>query len=75
MSKKKSRSTRQNQFLIGALAGAVVTYVLINNRAPVLPRPGGNASTLPSSMLPDGALLGLPPQPLTIQRMSATYIP
>lgn len=79
MSKKKSRAgnARKNSFLLGAVAGAVVTYILLQDNRAILPGPKGPASTLPGSSIPmpDGTLMGLPPQPLTIQRMSATYIP
>lgn len=67
MSKK-----RDNQFWIGVAAGAAVAYVLLHAQG----NTAAAANPTPATMtLPGGNLTGLPPQPLTIRRMSATYIP
>lgn len=79
MSKKRKNTSgknRQNTFIMGAIAGAVVTYILYAQQQPggiVVVKGGG--TTVPPILTQPGDVLGLPPQPLTIQRMSATYIP
>lgn len=86
MSKKKKSGSRgrrrgpagNNQFLMGALAGAVVAYLVMDRQSgPVLPPVIVNPGIPPiiNNPVPATSLMGLPPQPITIRQMSATYIP